>query len=141
MKPLYILSWLVIVSMIGLILLFGFWLLYPYNPVEFKDEVYPVLNENKTVKQGDILKYEVDYCKRVDQVPVVNKKYVDGIIYETPMGRGVVFKGCRAQVVDNIVPENLLPGEYFMQIEIDYEMNPIRHIIYHNRTEKFTVTE
>lgn len=139
MKIINILSWIVIVSMMALILLFGFWYLYPYNLIEFKSPVYTVLNENKTVKSGEILKYEVDYCKYTDLDPVVTKWYVDGLVYQTPEGRGVIFPGCRKQIVNNLVPENLLPGEYYIKIFIDYEVNPIRHIIYENRTEKFTV--
>lgn len=141
MKLFQVIAWFTIIAALGLMFLFGFWMLYPYQPVVFNDEVYPVLNENKTVEQGGILKYEVDYCKYVEQVPVVIKKYVDGLIYETPEGRGVVYQGCRVQIVDNVVPENLIPGEYYMQITVDYEMNPLRHVVYNNTTERFTVTE
>jgi len=132
-------AYVTIALAIAMMILFTYWMLYPYNPVDFKDEVYPILNEGKIATQGGSLKYRVNYCKYVKQVPEVSKKYVDGIIYDTPGSRGVVFQGCRVQVVDNIVPDTLLPGEYYIDIEIDYQMNPLRHVIYNNRTEKFTV--
>lgn len=124
---------------LGIMLLLGFWAFYPYNPVEFKSNVYPVMNENHTVKHGEILKYEIDYCKYTDQLPVLSKKYIDGIVFETPLGRGIIIKGCHKQIIDNVVPDTLVPGEYYMQIVIDYEVNPIRHIIYVNNTEKFII--
>jgi hypothetical protein len=121
--------------------LMGYWLLYPYNPVTYKTIPYPVLNENKTATVGGILKYSVDYCKTTNIYPTVIKRYVDGLIYETPAGRGVVYKGCRVQVVDNLVPSTLIPGKYKMEVIIEYQMNPIRKIIYTNYTEEFTITK
>jgi hypothetical protein len=139
MKLFQWIAYFTILAALGLLLLFGYWLLWPYNPVDFKSPIYPILNEGKIATQGGILSYQIDYCKNVSQVPVINKKYVDGIIYETPQGRGVIYQGCRVQQVDNVVPLNLLPGEYFMQVVIDYQVNPIRHIIYNNRTEGFNI--
>ena len=139
MKSLYILSWLVIISAIALMLLFGFWMLYPYKPIVYNDPVYPILNENKTATVGGILSYEVDYCKYTDIYPEVFKRYVDGIIYQTPPGRGIVYQGCRVQQVDNLVPTTLIPGKYKMEVIVDYQMNPIRHIIFTNYTEDFTI--
>lgn len=139
-----ILQWIAYITILvalGMMLIFGYWMLYPYNPIVYKDPVYPVLNEGKTVEVGGILKYEVSYCKYSSVYPTVIKRYVDGLIYETPAGRGVVYEGCREQIIDNLVPSTLVPGKYKMEIIIEYQMNPVRKITYTNYTEEFTVVE
>ena len=132
-------SWLFIILTLIFISVLTFWSIYPYNPIEFKSSVYKVLTP--VVRPGDILKYELEYCKNSDIVPLVTRYYVDGIIFETPTGRGVVTRGCHKQIVNNIVPMNLLPGKYRMKVVVDYKVNPIRNIIYNNITEEFTVIE
>lgn len=137
-KIFQIIAWCTIIFALGLLILMGFWSFYPYKPIEYKSSTYKVLT--KQVKPGGTLVYVVDYCKYSNQVPVITKKYVDGIIYDTPPGRGVVIQGCHQSEVYTLIPETLLPGDYYMQVNIDYQVNPIRHMIYNNVTEKFTVT-
>jgi hypothetical protein len=138
-KILPIIAYGTILLALATMLLFGFWLFYPYNPIEYNVLPYPVLNENHQVRPGQILEYTVDYCKYTDVYPEVIKRYVDGLIYEQPAGRGLVYEGCRVQIVDNLVPSTLLPGYYRMQVIIEYKMNPIRTITYTNETEAFEV--
>ena len=138
-KVLPIVAYVTILISLGLMILFGFWMLYPYNPIVYNKLPYPVLNENHQVRQGQILSYSVDYCKYTDIYPTVIKRYVDGLVFETLAGRGVVYEGCRVQVVDNLVPLTLIPGHYRMQVLIEYKMNPVRVITYTNETEAFEV--
>ena len=138
-KLFYIISWFAIISAMVLLFVYLFWQFYPYKTIKFNTPVYKVLNENKTVKQGGVLIYEIDYCKYTDQEPVVTKYYVDGIVYQTSPARGVVKKGCHVTQVYNDVPKALPPGEYNMKVLIDYSVNPIRDIFHTNFTEKFTV--
>ena len=140
-KLFYIISWFAIISAMVLLFVYLFWQFYPYKTIKFNTPVYKVLNENKTVKQGGVLVYEVDYCKYTDQEPIVTKYYVDGIIYQTSPARGVVKKGCHVTKVYNDVPVGLSPGDYIMKVLIDYSVNPIRDIFHINFTEQFTVTK
>ena len=140
-KLFLLISWITIISALILLGVYIFWMFYPYNPIVYNTPVYKVLNENKIATVGGVLSYEVDYCKYTNKIPVVYKRYIDGIIYESPSGRGVVYKGCRIQRVDNLVPLTIIPGKYKMEVIVDYQMNPFRHIIYNNYTEDFTIVK
>jgi hypothetical protein len=132
-------SYITLIAVFIFVCIVIYWSIYPYKPIVYQDKEYPILNENKEATQGGILKYQVNYCKYTTIVPLVLKRYVDGIMYDTPYSRGVVTIGCHSQVVDNLVPETLPPGKYHMDIVVDYKMNPIRNLIYNNKTEEFTI--
>jgi len=75
-RILNIISFFTIVIAFGMIILFGFWKLYPYKVMDVKNTHYPILNENKTVQQGGRLVYQVDACKYVDITPDLKKFFV-----------------------------------------------------------------
>lgn len=124
---------IVIVAIFGVI---TFWLVYPYKTSEFtKVELV-----TKEAKAGELLKYKVDRCKYIDQGAVISKSFIDGIIYQMPNVWSDVGKGCeKDQVIAVEVPENLPSGEYYLNVLIVYEVNPIRKERVQFRTPKFIV--
>jgi hypothetical protein len=144
-KMYYLLRLLAFVT--GAVVLFsfalvGFWLLYPYKPIETFPKPYKIVYPpSRVVKQGEFITYEFQYNKTSPIIPVVTRKFVDGLIFNvsgvqyptvTEEGTGTA----RAQVD---IPETLPPGKYHLQIEAVYQMNPVRQ--YHNDsvTETFEV--
>ena len=121
-----------------LVLVFLFWWIYPYNLVNAKQ---PFEIITPIVKQGEVLLYKMDYCKKTDLVPTVNRQFVDGLIYTLPVGSSVLVKGCRVITNSIAVHKNLPPGTYYIQSTAQYQVNPIRTILYEYRTDKFEVTK
>lgn len=132
-------SYLTLIITFLFVCVVSYWWFYPYKPIVYLTPQYKIMNENKTATVGGQLVYQVNYCKYVDVIPTITKRYVDGILYDTPQSKGVVARGCHITNVYNTVPETLVPGTYKMDLVIDYQMNPIRHIIYNNQTEEFTI--
>lgn len=138
-KLLRIIAWFTIISALALMGLFLLWSFYPYKLVEYKNLPYPVLNSNSTVKRGEQLIYEIDYCKHTNEIPEVSKFFIDDIIYQSPDSVAVATSGCRKQVIYLYVPQNLPTGKYSLRIIIRYHPNPIRTVTYINNTQTFTV--
>jgi hypothetical protein len=133
-------AYMTIVSAIGLMLLIGFWLLYPYKTIDFKNLPFPV---NKSeYKPGETLIYTVDYCKYTDVIPAVTRFYVNGVIYLVSSAPAVMKpQGCAITHVQIVIPESLMPDTYSLRISYAYKVNPLRTITMEAITVPFTVTE
>lgn len=123
-----------IIVLIWLILMF--WAFFPYK-TSVQNQPYKVMN--KIVKQGDILTYEMDYCKYTDVVPSVERQFIDGIIYALPPGNAQLKSGCRTVMNTIQIPHALPPGNYYLQAIVSFKVNPIRTIVNTYITEKFEV--
>lgn len=119
-------------------LVFMFWWIYPYK-TSVQIQPYKVIN--KTVKQGDLLSYEMDYCKYTDVVPTVQRQFIDGIIYSVPADSAQLKKGCGIITNSIKIPATLPPGVYYIHATVSYQMNPIRNITNEYVTEKFSVVK
>lgn len=117
-------------------LLFLFWWIYPYRTFEV-EQPYNVLTHK--VKQGGLLTYEINYCKYTDVDPVVQRQFVDGIIYATPEATAIIKRGCGKLVNTIEIPHNLPIGDYYIKSRVSYKVNPIRVITHEFITERFTV--
>lgn len=124
----------------GLIVLiwaiFMFWSFYPYKTIE-QEQPYKLVNN--VVKQGDIIQYEMVYCKYSKVNPIVNRQFIDGIIYAMPVASAQIQRGCGQMINSVEIPKSLPSGTYYMKVIVDYEVNPIRHIVHEFKTEQFTV--
>lgn len=131
-------AWFTIISAIALMSLCIYWLVYPYNPIEFKQSPFPV--RDKITKRGGYVFYTVEYCKYSDNLPQVSKTFIDGVLYTIPEAVGARNpEGCHTNLVQSYIPKALVPGEYVIQINYKYKMNPLRTIQVFTETEKFTV--
>lgn len=116
--------------------IFMFWSIYPYKTTVNK-QPYKVIN--KVVKQGDLLLYEMDYCKYTNIIPTVHRQFIDGIIYSTPESTAQLKKGCGIIINSVRVPITLPPGDYYMKAVVTFQVNPIRTISKEFLTEQFKV--
>lgn len=140
MKNAYnIFIWFSLLIAFLLILLLGFWSIYPYKTIEFNKNSGLIQNLDKTVKRGDRVRYLIDYCKFTDEIPTITKFFIDGVIYETPKTIGVADKGCRVEISDAYVPKAIPEGSYSLKIVATYKVNPIRTIQVVSHTENFFV--
>jgi hypothetical protein len=136
-----LISFLTLFVVFLMVLVIGYWELYPYNPIEFKNVPFQILNENKIVKQGDRARYLVSSCKNTKEVPIVTKKFIDGVIYETTSQPGVIPLGCQNTIMDVYVPKAIPTGTYKVQIIAQFKVNPIRTITVISNTESFNVVK
>lgn len=139
-KAFQYISYATLISTLLLMVMVAYWLVYPYNPITFNN--LPLKVDNKIVKVGDFLVYNVDYCKDNDLIPTASKSFVNQIIYVLP-AEIVAAKeeGCAVVKIYTTVPLNLPLGPYYFKVTYRYQVNPIMIKEYTIRTEEFTVTK
>ena len=138
-KILFTASWVTIAFTMGLMLLFGYWAFYPYKTVVFNDKNFKI--ENKTIKQGGIIKYKSDYCKYMDKASITTRSFVNDVIYVMPASITNRNIGCNKITVLVKVPDELPMGKYHINMSYKIKVNPIRDIIVEHNTEPFEITE
>jgi hypothetical protein len=116
-----------------------YWLIFPLKVIEFQDEVMPVLNENKEVKRGELLQYQIRVCKYVEEEAETVTSFVDGLIFVSDKFTTDKKMGCTDTPQSVIVPEVLPLGEYRYRILVTYQLNPIRRESFAIETEPFLV--
>lgn len=131
-------AWLAILGAIGLMLLMGFWLFYPYKTIEFNQ---PLRVNQKEINTGQHLQFNVDYCKYTNLQATVDNIFVDSVIYYTPPQPSQLTMGCRKLTYSIYIPRALVPGEYIIKSVYTYRVNPIRTINVTVETETFTIVE
>lgn len=135
----------VVIGMWFLLLGTGFWLLYPYNGLSNVQAPFPVLNEAKTVKQGEILRYRVTFCKNSDRLIKVTRKIQDGIVFDiAPFdGEWVYFPaGCQTFERTVQIPKiDMVATPKKIIILVEDRPNPIRVDKYTFETEPFTIVK
>lgn len=133
-------AWVTIILFIFIILLISFWGLWPYTPIKFNKLPLPV--STKTVKRGEVLRYETDFCKYSRTIPSVQKIFVDSITYNI-VSPFVSSKqvGCADLDIGLEVPKALPVGNYHLQIIYNYKVNPIREITVVVESETFDVVQ
>jgi hypothetical protein len=129
-KALNIGIYIVFIMAFGIVFYGAYLLFYPIKYYESK-QPYRIVNENKEVRVGENLIYEVEYCKYIDYLPQrVIRSLVNGFVYDLPVSTAGNFpKGCRTTQVNvpMIVPDSLAYNhEYHMQITVDYKLNILR---------------
>lgn len=130
-------AWLTICTSLAIIALFIFWILWPYNPIVFKDAVFPI--SQKTINAGQVIHYSTDYCKNMDIAAIVTREFRNDLIFVTPSTISNRQLGCHVVNIAVFIPAELPPGTYIMRQRYEYSVNPIRKIIIVRDTEPFTV--
>ena len=125
-----------------LLLVFAYSMFWPVNPMvihNYSDDM-PVPVVTKVLLPGETLQYELDYCKNTDIRPVVHRTLIDGQIITLADTSGGLPRGCRKTTIANVViPPTINPGEYYLDVTLDYQINFFRVERVHYRTEYFTV--
>lgn len=130
----------VILSCIFLMVVFAYWLLYPYQTITANQQPFRILNEEKILKAGDILIYEDDLCNHMDGEVVINMVLVNDILVSFSPRTVLVEEGCRKYQNRSIeLPDHLPDGKYHLEINLSMKVNPIRSETVKLKTEDFIV--
>lgn len=133
---------LVLLAFLGA--LYVFWCIFiPVKTLVINNFSYtaPIHVETPTLHAGDVLKYKLDYCKYTDAPAVGRRLLVDGqqIPLTNPKISSPLLKGCHIIERDVPIPDTVNPGRYYLDVEIDYYMNPVRIERVYYYTEYFQI--
>lgn len=129
---------LVIFIIYGLVLLFAYWIFYPYNPLEITT---PVKVLTPVVKPGEVVYIDFEFTKNTPIKPEVKMALVDGVIFNLPEFSPINPVGDTDSKVVGVVtvPTTVPCGEYHIHFSADYQMNPLRVVTVEYETERFIV--
>lgn len=120
----------------------GYEMIYPFKPLVFNDDRFPVLNAGKTLHVGDTLEYLVRYCKNVSKPAHVNYQLVNSVIYLSSVEKTAnTAPGCGEHVNQFVIPEINGEGEYSLEMIVQYQMSPFRTITVTGATEEFRIVK
>ena len=129
-----------IISTQLLMLYLGYLLFFPFTPLVVKNPNNLTVTPT-VVKAGDPMMVEFNYCKDKYYRVKVDKQVVGKTqAYNLPTSNDTVLPvGCHIYTVSHLVPEDIVSGTYYIAIDVDYEVNPLRVIHYSLQTEPFVV--
>lgn len=138
-KPAIIITNLGLASAFILLLLVGYWTMYPYKPIEFFTEPHKVLTKSNVA--GSHVSFNLDYCKYMDLSTDLTVSFVDGFVYNTTPIITNLEIGCHSLTQSIYIPKALPAGTYSVKMAMRYKVNPIRYIDVVTQSDKFEVTK
>lgn len=117
-------------------------LFWPVKTLEIKNYSpdAPITIQNKDVRPGDRLIYELDYCKYSDGPVTVHRTLIDGQVVTLTDTQGQLPLGCHSSTIATaVVPETINPGKYYLDVTVEYKINVIRTQYVHYHTDYFVV--
>lgn len=135
-------GWLVLLYVAVLM----FW---PFKTVDILNNPFPVLNS--PIKAGDIIKWEVHSCRHTGATAeVVRTLIADDVtpgtssLVRIPLNNDSsrLEKGCTKHITANtVIPVSTPPGDYHIEINISYQVNPFKKVERQYETQSFQVLE
>ena len=120
----------------GLIILVGFWVIYPYKPIEFTSKM--TITPDR-VKAGQNATMNFSYCKYTDLPATIQTAFEDSIVYSTNNITTNNPKGCHTVNVLIKIPEGLPSEEYIVRKVFNYQVNPLRKVKVELKSEPFII--
>ena len=135
----YYISMVILVSAIAVVVVAGFLALMPVEVIKPNVQPYKVIT--KEVKQGGTLIYEVDSCKFKSVPTRIIKQFIDknNTRYPQPTENSNVVVGCGKTRTTLAVPFNMPEGEWYLDLEVGYKVNPLRTEHYNFKTDEFVI--
>lgn len=131
-----------IVLSFGLLAWFNYAIYWPVKTLDiynYKNGV--VETKSQTYKLGELIDYELDYCKAKAYPAVVSRTLVDGQVIALSDEKGYLPVGChKLTIMTSQVPLTINPGRYYLDITITYKINIFRTETVHYKTNYFNVT-
>lgn len=137
----YHVSMFIITVAILLVLIASYFAFMSVKVVEANVQPYRAIT--KEVQAGGVFVYEVDACKLKAVPSTVVRRFIDskGTRYTQPAEESNIKTGCGVSRIPVTTPYNLPEGEYYLDIEIAYQVNPLRTENYRFYTENFLITK
>lgn len=140
-------AWMLIILMVAttVAIVYVFYLLcWPFKTIIIKNFSYtqPIHIDTPVVHPGDIVTYEFDYCKFTNVVPSSKSQLIDGQIISlspTMSSSSGLPLGCHNISRSITIPKTINPGRYYLNKELDYQVNSLRTISIDYYTEYFQV--
>lgn len=120
-----------------LMIYFAFLICWP--PQIITPRVQPYVVTTKVVHVGEIVYYDANLCKYTDTPGVMNRSIVGNVVYPLSDSTSHVEPGCSENTFGIKLPAQMLPGTYYLQLDIEYQVNFLRRATYHLKTQEFMV--
>lgn len=140
-KVAFMISMTIIVVAIVFLVIGGYLAFVPVNVV--RANVQPYTIDTKVIAAGDNLIYTADVCKYRSITSTAVRQFVDEQDVHYPISAQVsnIPPGCaKHKVVIPTLP-TYHPGKWYVTLDIQYQINPLRVQSYHFRTDTFTITK
>lgn len=117
----------------------GYLLYYPFktNHSYTGDTLHVI---NKKLHAGEALKIQVDVEQYTSGVKVDRStQIVNGVVFNLPNVSYVTKKGRMTFIQYVVIPKEIGPGTYHLEFDSTFNINPLRKIMIHRKTENFTI--
>lgn len=112
------------------------WVFFPYTPL--------TLNALPTVDPleahaGNLVLVEMNYCEPENITYEVRWTIVGKFRYDLPITGGSLDSGCHVEMKAVVIPREMPPDLYRLEMDFTYHMNPLRMITVSTQTNTFRV--
>lgn len=133
-----------LVTAFVMVLLVGYWLLWPYKILTDHDGNTIVDGAGTTISAttvapGDPVIIVIHACKHYDLPETTSRELIDGFVYQLPTVQTFNPLGCRDVNIWVPIPVNTPPGVYRISTTAQFHPNPLRVVSYHWETNQFEV--
>lgn len=129
-----------IIGIAGIFLLIaGVLAFVPVDVVKPNVQPYKVLTP--IIKAGQPVVYQADVCKYKEASSIVVRSFVDEnhVVYPIPQQASNVPSGCQKNNVTVASLPSFHPGNWYITLDIQYQVNILRTESYHFKTATFTI--
>jgi len=107
-------------------------------PLKYDSSILKV--EKPVYKSGDQVYAYWKFTKGNNATATINANIIDGVVWYLPEVKGVREKGDydKLDVVANI-PSSIPDGTYHIELNVEYQVNPIKTVKYHFKTNDFLI--
>lgn len=117
----------------------GYLLYYPFkvNYSHTGDTLHVI---NKKLHAGEALKIQVDVEQYTSGIKVdKSTQIVNGVVFNLPDSSYITRKGRMTFTQYVVIPKEIGPGTYHLEFDSTFNINPLRKIMIHRKSENFTI--
>jgi hypothetical protein len=129
-----------VIGLATLILIYiGYLLLSPQKVLEVKTQPLPV--SPATVRPGEAVNMEIDYCKFQDLDSRIQIDFVGEYVLNTQQTTRDFPTGCHKQRLNVIIPPQAKAGTYNLLFTVRYRVNSLHGEEYVFESQKFNIVQ
>lgn len=117
---------------------FSYLQLYPFTIVELLED--PIRIDKKEYRKGDEILLTMKFKKNYEVKAKITYYLVNHVVRELPTVGGVARPtGTQTRELYVALPDDIKPETYYIQIDLEYPITPLRTILYSWKTDKFKI--